>query len=124
MRALAAELDGIAEWRLEQARRRLAHLRERRAELFAFLGAGEACGDLFASAMMKRLDGLEKDIAQADADVAAASEAMSAERAKLRRAEVHAELLSVEARKLEEKSGVLDAIEAFLRRGTQGPDKP
>ncbi|WP_395697689.1 hypothetical protein [Methylocella sp.] len=121
--AVAGDLERLAAWRLAQARERLAALEERRAALLAFLAAPDGYADFFASATMRRLEGLERELAEARARLAQSQERRDAEKGRLRQAERRVGAAASAAARSEEAALLMEAIEAALQPREQGPGK-
>ena len=116
MLAIQAELDRFADWTLIDLERRRTDVEDRRAKLIGFLEAESAVGGIFAGAMLRRLESIEKSCAALRAERDAQAEKRVAERARLRAAEAVFEAIRTGELRREERLRLFETIEASLNR--------
>lgn len=112
MLAVQSDIDRLADWRLVDIARNDAVLSDQRRVLIGFLDAESAFTAPFAAAMMRRLQRLEESRAKLNDEMQAQSRLRLEERRRLRRAQQIVGAVADEARRLEDRRNLFDAIEA------------
>ncbi|WP_148212982.1 hypothetical protein [Methylocella silvestris] len=115
--------DRLAEWRMADVGRRAAELNRRREELTAFMAAEDSFEGLFAEAMMRRFDQIERHRVRLGLEIAAETDRRLDARGQLRRAQTLVDHLGRDQRGRDERTLLEEMIEAFAQIGTQGPGK-
>ncbi|PNG27952.1 hypothetical protein [Methylocella silvestris] len=115
--------DRLAEQRVADVNRRAAELERRRAELAAFMAAEDSVAGLFAEAMMRRFDQIERHRVRLRSEIAGETERRLEARGRLRRAETLVDHLVNVQRRHDEKALLERMIEASPQISKQGPGK-
>ncbi len=124
-RVLAAQrdLDRLAGWALADVEHRQAEVEDGRQKLLDFLKDESAFGDLFAAAVLRRLDALKLAQGALRAERAAKVEQHVAERVRTRGAERNFETLVDAERRRDEQLRLAEAVDATLNRLGSGRGK-
>jgi hypothetical protein len=116
LRAVQQQLHRIAEWKLSEIERRLAGIEERRREVLVALDRDQALQSLFLDVSVRRLVVLGKERDEAGRQLEAQKTAVLEQASRLKTAErISADLAEAE-RRAEERTLLLDLIEAYLDR--------